>query len=82
LEHVAGTGTVFELVKVHQTKDAVFDELTPYFVAAVELDEQPRLIVVANIVDAVEDPRIGDHVHVVFRESVEGRVLPQFVKGE
>lgn len=78
-EPVSGLGSIYQFAVVRQTKLVGFESRVPYIVAAVELDEQPQLIVVANIVDA--DPaqvRIGRRVHVVFDDSA-GLTLPQFV---
>jgi uncharacterized protein len=79
-EEVSGRGSVYEVVVVHQTKLVGFEDRTPYIVAAVELDEQPRLIVVGNIVDRpIRAAEIGTRVEVTYETTARGATLPQFV---
>jgi hypothetical protein len=70
---------VHQRVIVHQTKLTAFETSTPYVAATIELDEQPGLFVVANIVDtAPEQVRIGSRVRVIFERITDGVELPQF----
>jgi uncharacterized OB-fold protein len=78
-EAVSGRGTVYQYVIVHQTKLAGFEDQVPYAAAVVELDEQPDLVVVTNIVGpSALQAQIGQRVHVDFEPTTGGFVLPQF----
>ena len=58
------------------------DLATPYVVAIVELDDQPGLRLLSNVVELVPDQvRIGMPVHVTF-EQHEDVWLPLFKKAE
>jgi len=49
----------------------------PYVVAAIDLDEEVRMI--ANIIDSpIDQVKIGAKVHVVFEKVSEDMSLPQF----
>lgn len=74
---LSGRGTVYTYCVNHDTLVPGIDP--PYVVAVVELEEQPGLRVVTNIVDAApKDVRIGLPVTVTFQD-VNGTVtLPQF----
>jgi uncharacterized OB-fold protein len=50
---VSGRGTVYSFVVMHQVYDASFKDDVPYNVAAVELEEGPRLY--TNIVGCAND---------------------------
>jgi uncharacterized OB-fold protein len=78
-QDVSGKGSIYQIVVVHQTKLHGFERRTPYAVAAVELDEQPRLIVVGNIIGSTtRAAAIGSRVQVTFEPTRRGLVLPQF----
>lgn len=78
-EATTGRGTVYELAVVRQTKLTGFEDRVPYTVAAIELVEQARLIVMANIVGSpIGKVRVGDPVRVVFEEIAKDVILPQF----
>ena len=52
----------------------------PYVVAIAELDEQPGLRLITNVVDCDEgDLTVGLPLRVTFREVAPGLVLPLFV---
>lgn len=75
---VSGRATVYSYTVNHQPWDGVGDI---YVVALVELDEQPDVRLMTNLVDvAPEDVRIGMAVEVVFekRESEPDVYLPLF----
>jgi len=77
-EPVAGTGTVHQCVIVRRTRVAGF-EATPYAAVAVELDEQPGLLVLANLVGTpADEARVGQRVRLVFERIDDELVLPQF----
>jgi hypothetical protein len=62
---------------VRQSRTPPFDQLVPYVVALVDLDEGPRMM--TNIVDCDADSvAIGQRVAVDFAEEVEGVALPFF----
>lgn len=48
-EPVSGTGTVFSYIVMHRASIPGFDDLLPYVVATVELDDQPGLRFVARL---------------------------------
>jgi uncharacterized protein len=67
-----GSGTVYSQATVHVP---LHTELAPpYVIAVVELDEGPRLT--TNIVDGTT--RIGDRVHVAWREREQAPPYPVF----
>ena len=76
---VTGSGTVLQYVIVRQTKQSGFEASVPYGAAAVELDEQPQLVVVGNVfgrdVDAVH---VGDRVRLEIEPLTADIALPQF----
>ena len=75
---VSGNGTVYTFTVVRQAFDPAFAEDVPYVIALVELDEQPGLRVLANLVGVdPEQIEVGEAVHVVF-EPRDGAVIPQF----
>jgi uncharacterized OB-fold protein len=75
---MSGFGTVYSFTIVRQAFDAAFLPEIPYVVALVELDEQPGLLLLANIIDTdVDEVDIGLRVEVTFEER-EGHVVPQF----
>jgi len=52
---------------------------TPFALAYIELEEGPILL--SNMVDCdLRDLHIGDSVHVVFRQTRDGRYAPFFTK--
>lgn len=83
LEHewvaVSGRGRVFSwTVIVHPVHPAA-NEKVPYNVAQVQLDEDPDLILVTNLVDIDNDAiRIDMPVEAVFVEHEPGVKIPKF----
>lgn len=76
---VSGRGTLYSYTVISDPPGPGFRDLVPFVVAVVELAEQPRLLMVANLVDI--DPaavRIGLDVEVTFEDLGDGCVLPQF----
>jgi uncharacterized OB-fold protein len=56
-----------------------FQERVPYVVVLVELDEDPSLRLVGNLLDCpAEKIRIGSPVRVAFEDLGDGIVLPQW----
>ena len=75
---VSGKGTIYSFSVVHHVFHPIFAERVPYNIAMVELDEQPGLRLIANIVDCADDDLVvGMRVEVTF-EDYEGFTLPQF----
>ena len=73
----SGRGTVYSFTIVRQSRTPPFDQLVPYVVALVDLDEGPRMM--TNVVDcAPDDVSIGQRVEVVFADDFEGIALPFF----
>jgi uncharacterized OB-fold protein len=74
---MSGFGTVYSFTIVRQAFDPAFLPEIPYVVALVELDEQPGLLLLANIIDTDTDSvEIGLRVEVTF-EDRDGHVVPQ-----
>jgi uncharacterized OB-fold protein len=76
---VAGNGSVHEFTVVRQSRVQGMEDSEPYACLAVELDEQPGLLLIGNLVNASwREAKIGLRVEAVFEEIGEGYVLPQF----
>lgn len=74
---VSGKGVVHTFTINHHPWVPGFDP--PYVVAIVELEEQPALRLMTNIVDCeIEDVAIGMRVAVCFEELEDGAFLPLF----
>jgi uncharacterized OB-fold protein len=73
----SGRGTVYTFTIVRQALARGWDELLPYVVAVIELDEGPKLL--SNLINvAPEDVHIGMDVEVVFVEADAEQKLPLF----
>ena len=73
----SGEGSVYSYTVVHRSQGRRWNEVTPYVLAYVELDEGPRLM--TNIVDC--DPAtvaVDTRVRVVWDDTGEGNALPRF----
>jgi uncharacterized protein len=86
---VSGRGKVWSYVVPHPPLLPAFAELAPYNVIVVELDEDPTLRMVGNLVATVDgeinelDPRgveIGEPVRVAFHR-IDDVTLPRWVRG-
>ncbi len=76
---VSGRGILSTWTIPMQPFDPYYQSQVPYVLAVVELEEQPNLKLVTNIVDcAEEDLRIDMPVEVTFREVAPGCILPLF----
>jgi hypothetical protein len=63
----------------HAPRSPAARDRVPYNVAQVQLDEDPQLILITNLVGIRnEDIRIGMPVRVVFEEHSPGVMLPKF----
>ena len=73
----SGNGTVYSYTVVHRSQGRTWNEVTPYVLAYVELDEGPRLM--TNIVDGdPNDVAVDAAVSVVWDDTGEGNALPRF----
>ena len=74
---MSGRGTVYSFVIMHQVYDPAFKDDVPYNVAAVELEEGPRLY--TNLVDVANAAiRVGMPVSVVYDDVTDGITLVKF----
>jgi uncharacterized OB-fold protein len=73
----SGRGTIESYTVVHRAPIADMRSKVPYVVAAVLVEEGPRMI--TNVVGAdALSAQVDDKVEVTFEPDVHGRVLPQF----
>ena len=73
----SGRGSVESVTVVRRAPLPQFRHRAPYAVAAVRLEEGPRMI--TNLVgDGALDAQLGDPVTVCFEADDNGDVLPQF----
>jgi uncharacterized OB-fold protein len=80
-QEASGRGTIYSFTIVRQSRTPPFDQLVPYVVALVDLDEGPRMM--TNIVDCdPESVAIGQGVVVDFANEFEGVSLPFFRPAE
>ncbi|MCH7709633.1 MAG: hypothetical protein E2O66_11075 [Deltaproteobacteria bacterium] len=76
---VSGRGLIFSKVVCHPPVLPAFQDRVPYAVVLVELEEDPNLRLVGNVLDVPPDRvRIGSPVHVAFQEISEEITLPQW----
>jgi len=76
---LSGRGTVYSFTVMHQRDVAGFEEDAPFVNIVVELEEQPRLLMVANLPGSNrETVRVGALVEVYFDNRGDGVVIPQF----
>jgi uncharacterized protein len=87
LAPVSGRGSVYSWVTVHVALDPAFEDIVPYTIVTVELDEDPGARLVGRLVDregnALVDPgdalAAGATVEFVPLHVVDDVVLPGFV---
>lgn len=78
-EPVSGGGRIFARTIMHDPRVQGFGESVPFAVIAVELDEQPGLLVVSNLLGVSPDEaKIGLRVEADFEPMEGGFILPQF----
>jgi len=76
---VSGRGTLYTFTVAMQSFHPYFDEKVPFIIAVVELEEQPGLKLVTNLLECTEDDvTIGMPVEVVFEDVTEDLTFPQF----
>ena len=86
---MSGRGKVWSFVIPHPPLLPAYAEFAPYNVIVVELDEDPLIRMVGNLVESADAPlnsvdphsvEIGEPVQAVFAQ-VEDMVLPRWVRG-
>lgn len=76
---VSGKGRIHSFTIMRHDHYPSFRNRLPYVNLWVELDEQPFLIVIANLLEAApEEAAIGRAVEVVFQQISDEITLPQF----
>ncbi|MET9089469.1 OB-fold domain-containing protein [Streptomyces sp. NPDC004237] len=76
---VSGRGTVYSYEMATQAFHPSFADRMPLCIAVVELDDQPGLKLLTNIVDLPADGvAVGDPVEVCFRRLSDEITLPVF----
>lgn len=77
---VSGRGTVYSFVVCHPPVLPAFRERVPFPVVLVELEEDPKLRLVGNLVGdpPAQDLRIGLPVEVAFEDVTGDVTLPQW----
>ena len=87
-DRLSGRGTIWSFVVPHPPLLPAYQELAPYNVITVALDEDPSLRLVGNLVARPDGPinevdpktiRIGEPVRVVF-QPVEDVFLPRWMR--
>jgi uncharacterized protein len=78
-EPVSGNGTIYTFTITYDARTPAFAARQPYAIVWVELDEQPRLRVLANMPDTpLDQVKIGAQVEVLFEEIAPNIKVPQF----
>jgi uncharacterized protein len=87
-DRTSGTGRVWSFVVPHPPLLPAYSSLAPYNVIVVELDDDPKIRMVGNLVTSADgaineiDPHsidVGEPVRVVFHE-IDGVTLPRWVR--
>jgi uncharacterized protein len=81
---VAGTGTVYSFSIMREPRVVGFEALVPYACMAVQIDEQPGVFLIGNLVGApVEAVRVGLRVQVCFEPyGIDDLLLPQWTPAD
>ena len=78
-EAVSGRGTVYSWSVMHSGGNPGFEDRLPYTVLVVELDEQPNLITIGNLIDAEpSELSVGAPLEVCFERIDDEVTLPQW----
>jgi uncharacterized OB-fold protein len=76
---ISGRGRVYSWSVMHSPGNPGFDDRLPYAVLIVELDEQPGLFTIGNLLEGeVDDLEIGMPVEVTWEELTDRITLPQW----
>lgn len=85
---LSGGGSIYSFVVAHPPLLPAYEALAPFNVVLVELDEDPAIRLVGNLVAAADAPinsvdpatiAIGEAVHVVFAQ-VDGVAVPRWMR--
>jgi uncharacterized OB-fold protein len=80
---VSGRGVVRSWTVMHQSFLPGFDDLVPFVLVDVELDEQPDLRTIGRLLDGPDAPlAIGARVVVAFEDLAPGVSVPAFELAE
>ncbi|MGI9295510.1 MAG: Zn-ribbon domain-containing OB-fold protein [Pseudomonadales bacterium] len=73
----SGVGVVASYTIIRQSVSKAYADKVPYTVALVDLAEGPRMM---SLIDGLEPNqiRVGDAVHVTFKQWTDDTVLPTF----
>ena len=78
-ERVSGRGKVYSYTVIRDTRIKGFEDVLPYTVVLIELDEAPGLIHYGNMAETdAKDIQIGAPVEVMFMAIGDGIQLPDF----
>ncbi len=76
---VSGRGTVYSYTVTHYPYHPGFVKSGPYPVVLVELEEDPRVRIISNLVEYTpEQLKVGTKVEVVFEDVTPEVTLPKF----
>ncbi|MCJ0905437.1 Zn-ribbon domain-containing OB-fold protein [Rhodococcus sp. ARC_M6] len=76
---VSGRGKLYSYTVIHDAPAPAFANMLPYIVGVIELEEQDRLFMIANILDTpTESVKIGIPMEVTFESLTPDCELPQF----
>lgn len=77
----SGDGVVASYTVIRQSVSKTYAKKVPYIVALIDLAEGPRMM---SVIDGVEpgELRVGDPVHVAFKQWSGDTMLPVFILGE
>lgn len=73
---MSGVGTIFTFARFHRSYLPEFQDLMPYVVATVQLENGPRMF--GRLVGRGVQPRIGDAVRLVIEQWPDGRCVAAF----
>jgi uncharacterized OB-fold protein len=88
---MSGLGTVWSFAVPHPPLLPAYAEVAPYNVVVVQLDEDPTLRLVGNVVATPNGPlnevdphsiEIGERVRVVFADPTDGISMPRWVRAQ
>ncbi|PBC43087.1 hypothetical protein CJ178_17185 [Rhodococcus sp. ACPA4] len=78
-QNVSGRGTLYSFAVIHDAPAPAFANMLPYIVGVIELEEQDRLFMIANILDTpIDSVKIGMPMEVTFENLTPDCELPQF----
>ena len=76
---VSGRGTIYSWIVAHPPVMPAFKDKAPFAVVLVELDEDPELRLIGNLIDCPLDRiRVGMPVEVTFEKIADDVTLPQW----